>query len=221
MLKDVFVPIHPDGYKFIGIFALVTLVLGFIAMPLGYIGSIVTLWCVYFFRNPIRITPKNPNLVISSADGKVVGIQEVAVPKELALDDRPYTRVSVFLNIFNVHVNKMPLSGLVQKMTYVKGKFLNASLDKASEHNERLAVSVKTDCGPMIGVVQIAGLVARRICWEIEEGDRVEVGKDYGLIRFGSRVDLYLPSEWVIQVELGQIMIAGETIIASAISNSV
>lgn len=214
MLKDVFVPIHPDGYKFIGIFGAVTLILWFIASPLGYIGTILTAWCVYFFRNPIRVTPKAKDLVISAADGKVVGIEEVAVPKELSLDNLSYTRVSVFLNVFNVHVNKVPLSGVIHKMTYVKGKFLNASLDKASEHNERLAISLQPDHGPKIGFVQIAGLVARRICWEVEEGDRVFVGKDYGLIRFGSRVDLYLPSSWDIQIELGQTMIAGETVIA-------
>ncbi|MDP3533656.1 MAG: phosphatidylserine decarboxylase [Alphaproteobacteria bacterium] len=219
MLKDVFVPIHPDGYKFIGIFAAITLVLWFIAQPLGFLGLILTLWCVYFFRNPNRITPQDKNLVISAADGKVVHIDEVSLPKELQLEDRPYRRISVFLNVFDVHVNKMPLSGIIQKMNYIKGKFINASLDKASEDNERLAIALKTDIGAMIGVVQIAGLVARRICWDVEEGDRAEVGKNYGLIRFGSRVDIYIPAEWPVKVMLGQTMIAGETVLAIAETN--
>lgn len=216
MINDVLVPIHPDGWKFIGIAFVVALVLSMISTPLGIAGFVVAAWVVYFFRNPDRVTPTDKGLIISPADGKVVDIKPCEPPKELMLDAGvSYTKISVFLNIFNVHVNKMPYEGTVEKMSYIEGKFFNASLDKASEHNERMAITLATDIG-RLGVIQIAGLVARRICTEVEEGQKVIAGEDYGLIRFGSRVDLYVPESFETTVLLGQTTLAGETVMARA-----
>lgn len=214
MLKTVLVPIHHDGYKFILAFGIATLVLAFIAAPLGWIGSILTLWCVYFFRDPVRVTPIQDNIMVAPADGMIVNIQKVPVPKELCLNDQTYTKISIFLNVFDVHVNKAPLDGKIKKISYIQGKFINASLDKASLDNERMAMSVETHDHDLIGVVQIAGLIARRIKYYVQEEDTLERGKNYGNIRFGSRVDLYVPDNWEIKVLMGQKMIGGETVMA-------
>jgi phosphatidylserine decarboxylase len=214
MLKIVFVPIHKDGYKFILLFALITIIFFLIAKPLGWFGVILTLWCVYFFRDPIRVTPEQSDLMVSPADGKVVKIETVDIPEELELDDGVYQRVSVFLNVFDVHVCKSPLNGVIKKLCYIKGKFFNASLDKASKDNERMAVSLENQFQERIGFVQIAGLVARRIRWYVEENEQVQKGANYGNIRFGSRMDVYIPASWEINVLIGQTMIGGETVIA-------
>ena len=212
-IKSVMVPIHREGHKFIAIFAAVSFVLFLIWAPLGWIGVVLTLWCTYFFRDPERVVPSADNLVVSPADGVVNLIKLVVPPKELDLGDEEMLRVTVFMNVFNVHVNRMPMSGQVLHTTYVPGKFLSADLDKASEENERQAIKLETKDGMQIGVVQIAGLVARRILCEAREGDVYEKGHRFGLIRFGSRVDVYVPQKYKAKVALGQLAIAGETVL--------
>lgn len=212
-IKSVLVPIHREGHKFVAIFAAATFILFLLWEPLGWIGVVLTLWCAYFFRDPERVVPSDDNLVISPADGVVNLIKLVVPPKELDLGDEEMLRVTVFMNVFNVHVNRMPMSGQVLHTTYVPGKFLSADLDKASEQNERQAIKLETKDGMQIGVVQIAGLVARRILCEAREGDVYEKGHRFGLIRFGSRVDVYVPKKYKAKVALGQIAIAGETIL--------
>ena len=212
-IKSVLVPIHREGHKFVAIFAAITFILFLIWNPLGWIGVVLTLWCAYFFRDPERVVPNDNNLVVSPADGVVNLIKIVVPPKELDLGDEEMLRVTVFMNVFNVHVNRMPLSGQVMHTTYVPGKFLSADLDKASEQNERQAIKLETKDGLQIGVVQIAGLVARRILCEAREGDVYEKGHRFGLIRFGSRVDVYVPKKYKAKVALGQTAIAGETIL--------
>lgn len=207
------VPIHPEGYPFIALFALASLILGWFFEPLFWIGLFVTLWSAYFFRDPARVTPLRKGLVISPADGMVSGVGLATPPKELELSEEPMMRVSVFMNVFNVHVNRSPLPGKVRKVAYKPGKFLNAELDKASEENERNSLILETEYGA-VGVTQIAGLIARRIvCWT-ERGQDLQVGQRFGLIRFGSRVDVYLPAHIVPKVVIGQTTIAGETILA-------
>lgn len=213
-IKSVLVPIHREGHKFVAIFAAVTLILFlFIAEPLGWIGVVLTLWCAYFFRDPERVVPSDENLIVSPADGVVNLIKTVVPPKELDLGDEEMLRVTVFMNVFNVHVNRMPMSGQVLHTTYVPGKFLSADLDKASEQNERQAIKIENKDGLQIGIVQIAGLVARRILCEAREGDIYEKGHRFGLIRFGSRLDIYVPTKYKAKVALGQLAIAGETIL--------
>ena len=212
-IKSVMVPIHREGHKFIAIFAAVSFVLFLIWAPLGWIGVVLTLWCTYFFRDPERVVPSADNLVVSPADGVVNLIKLVVPPKELDLGDEEMLRVTVFMNVFNVHVNRMPMSGQVLHTTYVPGKFLSADLDKASEENERQAIKLETKDGMQIGVVQIAGLVARRILCEAREGDVYEKGHRFGLIRLGSRVDVYVPQKYKAKVALGQLAIAGETVL--------
>lgn len=183
-------------------------------MPLGLIGLVLTLWCAYFFRDPDRVTPNRAGLVISPADGVVQMIQPAVPPAELGLDQRPRTRVSVFMNVFNVHVNRAPIDAEVLGSAYRPGKFLNAALDKASDENERSSLHLRTPDGHDICVVQIAGLVARRIlCWT-KPGQRLRAGERYGMIRFGSRVDVYLPDGVQPLVAVGQIAVAGETVLA-------
>lgn len=212
--------IHPDGWKFVGIFAATTLLFSIFSSILGFIGIVLTVWCIYFFRNPERVTPTDESLIISPADGRVVMIREVTPPKEFDLGDEPLTRISIFLNVFDVHVNRVPISGTVQKIIYHPGRFFNASLDKASEHNERQSVIVETPKGIKVAFVQIAGLIARRIRTDIHEGDAVKAGFRYGLIRFGSRADVYLPKNVAPLVCEGQYMIAGETILADLNNNT-
>jgi len=214
MLKTVLVPIHPAGWPFIGIFAAAAVALGWWAEPLGYLGAVLTAWCAYFFRNPDRVTPTRAGLVISPADGVVQSIQSAVPPAELEMGDAPLTRVAVFMNVFNVHVNRVPIDGTISALSYRPGKFLNASLDKASEDNERQSLKVTTADGKDIAFVQIAGLVARRIlCWA-KVGDNMRAGERFGLIRFGSRVDVYLPAGVEPLVCIGQTAIAGETVLA-------
>lgn len=213
-MKDVLVPINRAGYPFIAIFAVVALLLYIWWIPAGLVGAVLTAWCVYFFRDPDRITPDTDHLVISPADGVVQSIVKALPPPELGLGDAPLTRVAVFMNVFNVHVNRVPMSGIITAKHYRPGRFFNASLDKASEFNERMSLKVKIADGREIGFVQIAGLVARRILCYVEEGRAVEVGERFGLIRFGSRVDIYLPDGVTPQVIEGQTSIAGETVLA-------
>jgi phosphatidylserine decarboxylase len=218
LLEHVLVPIHRDGWKFIAIFAAVSLVLAFVWAPLGWIGLILTLWCVYFFRDPPRVTPVRDGLVVSPADGLVVSVGPVAPPVELDMGTEPMTRIGIFLNVFDVHINRAPMPGTVARTHYHKGKFVNASFDKASDLNERNALRITTDAGVDIAVVQIAGLVARRIVTWTNIGDKVQVGERFGLIRFGSRTDLYVPLSWAVYAIEGQTVIGGETILADALA---
>lgn len=212
--KDLGKIIHREGYIFIIIFAATAFVFGSFSTTFGWLGGICTLWCAYFFRNPDRMTPVGDDLVISAADGIVQKIEKVVPQSELDLGDSEMIRVSVFLNIFNVHVNRIPASGKILSLQYHPGKFFNASLDKASIHNERQSVLMETKGGTKIAFVQVAGLIARRIVCDLEEEQKVDSGQRYGLIRFGSRVDIYLPLKTAILVTEGQTCIGGETLIA-------
>ena len=211
---SVLVPIHPAGRPFIAIFAVVAVILTMIWEHLFFPGLILTLWCVYFFRNPVRVTPQRPDLVISPADGRVLSVEDLPPPAELDLPDGKYTRIAIFMNVFDVHVNRAPMAGVITDKFYFPGAFFNASLDKASTQNERLGLVMKTDHGPTIGFIQIAGLVARRILCDVSEGDQLTTGEHYGIIRFGSRVDVWLPKPVKVLVAPGQTTLAGETMIA-------
>jgi len=212
-IRSQLAPVHPQGYPFIGAFALVTLVLFWLWSPLGWLGLMATLWCVYFFRDPVRVTPVAEGLMVSPADGRVSQIVNALPPPELGLSDRPLPRVSVFMSVFDCHVNRTPMSGRVVRIVYRKGLFLNADLDKASEDNERNAFLIEGN-NVRIGVVQIAGLIARRIVPFVTEGQTLSAGDRIGMIRFGSRVDIYLPEGCRPLVSEGQTAIAGETVIA-------
>jgi phosphatidylserine decarboxylase len=206
--------IRREGGPFILIFGIITLVFFYMAVSLGWVGLILTVWCIYFFRDPDRVTPTDPKLVISPADGVIQMIAEASPPRELGMEDRPLKRVSVFMNVFDCHVNRSPVDGTILSFAYRPGKFLNASLDKASEENERRAMRLKTPDGQELAVVQIAGLVARRIvCWAFD-GQKLATGERYGMIRFGSRVDVYLPDDSRVLVVPGQRATAGETVLA-------
>lgn len=219
MLSTFLKPMHREGYRFVGIFAAVTVVLFLIWEPLGWIGVGLTVWCYYFFRDPDRVTPVREGLVISPADGIVQMIERAVAPAELGLGAAPLTRVSVFMNVFNCHVNRAPVPGIVETIAYRPGKFLNASLDKASVDNERNGLTILMEDGRRIGVVQIAGLVARRIVCEVNEGVHLMAGQRFGMIRFGSRLDIYLPEGVAPLVAVGQTTIAGETVIADLASD--
>lgn len=212
-IKKQIVPIHKEGWPFIAIFAVIANILAWIWSPLGWIGFILTAWCIYFFRDPERTVPVGEGLVISPADGLVSMITRAVPPPELDLSDEPMVRISVFMNVFNCHVNRVPVSGTIDRIAYRPGLFLNADLDKASEDNERNALIIDTGAH-RFGVVQIAGLIARRIVSFVDEGDTLNVGERFGLIRFGSRVDVYLPEGVHPLVGVGQTAIAGETVIA-------
>lgn len=214
MLKSVLVPINKAGYPFIAIFAFITLAIFHASIALGWVCVVLTLWCIFFFRDPVRVTPDRDGLIISPADGVVQSIKPASPPKELKMPKGDYVRIAVFMNVFNVHVNRAPISGLIKKIVYYPGKFFNASLDKASEHNERHGIYLETKDGTPVGFVQIAGLIARRILCYASEGQEIKVGERYGLIRFGSRVDVYLPKKVAPLVIEGQIMVAGETVLA-------
>ena len=214
MLGTFLKPMHREGVKFVAIFAAVTLVLFLIWAPLGWVGVGLTVWCYYFFRDPKRATPLRDGLIVSPADGVVSLIEPAVPPAELGMGPEPLTRISVFMSVFNCHVNRCPVDARVVKVAYHPGTFVNASLDKASENNERNALRLELADGREIAVVQIAGLVARRIvCWA-ETGQKLRTGERFGLIRFGSRLDVYLPDGVVPLVSLGQTMIAGESILA-------
>jgi phosphatidylserine decarboxylase len=220
-LKTLLVPIHRAGWPFIAIFAVATLLLNTVSEGLGLVGVVLTLWCIYFFRDPERVAPTQEGLIISPADGVVQLIDQASPPDELEIGDAKRWRVCVFMNVFNVHVNRVPISGTISKLSYRPGKFLNASLDKASEFNERQSLALTMGDGRDIAFVQIAGLVARRILCDVHEGQSMKTGERFGMIRFGSRVDVYLPEGVEPRVLVGQTSIGGETIIAdSATKNS-
>jgi phosphatidylserine decarboxylase len=212
-MKTLLAPIHRAGWPFIALFLGVAFILLFFSQTLGIIGLALTGWCIYFFRNPKRVTPLGKGLIISPGDGIVTKIEKAIPPKELNWSKTPVLRVSIFLNVFDVHVNRIPVEGIITKIQYHAGKFFNASLDKASQHNERNSLLIKTPSGQEVLVVQIAGLIARRILCNVKEGQEIHAGETFGIIRFGSRVDLYLPEGVYPQVIEGQRMIGGETII--------
>ena len=206
-------PIHPEGYPFIGGFALASLILFWLWAPLGWIGTALTVWCALFFRDPVRVTPVREGIVVAPADGRISMITRVLPPAELGLGDRPLQRISIFMSVFNCHVNRSPVAGRIDRIAYRPGKFINAELDKASEDNERNSLVISTANG-RIGVTQIAGLVARRIVPFVRESEIVAAGQRIGMIRFGSRVDVFLPPGVQALVGEGQTAIAGETVIA-------
>jgi phosphatidylserine decarboxylase len=214
VLRRVLAPLHPDGFKFVAAGVLATLLLFLLWAPAGWAAAVVTLWMVYFFRDPWRVTPTRPGLLISPADGIVVSIAAATPPAELAMGDMAVVRIGIFLNIFDVHVTRAPVGGRVAAMRYTKGRFVNASLDKASLDNERLAIRIAPPEGPDVAFVLVAGLVARRIVCNLYDGQQVATGQRVGIIRFGSRVDIYCPPPYVPMVVAGQRMVGGETVIA-------
>lgn len=214
-IKEFIPPIHKEGYVFILIFGLVTLLLFSFSKALGWVGLVLTIWSIFFFRDPIRTVPLIKDAIVSPADGVVTKIAFAKPPVELNMPDVDMKRISIFLNVFNVHVNRIPISSRVKSIYYHPGKFLNASLDKASEDNERNSILLQTSSGIEVAVVQIAGLVARRIVCDIKPGQEVDAGERFGIIRFGSRVDIYLPQDIEPSVAEGQIVIGGETILAN------
>jgi phosphatidylserine decarboxylase len=213
-IRKQLVPIHPEGYPFIGGFALASLILFWLWSPLGWLATLATLWCAYFFRDPPRVTPVRDGIVVAPADGRVSQIGNAVPPQELGLGQRPLPRVSVFMSVFDCHVNRSPVAGRIERVVYRAGKFLSADLDKASEDNERNAFVIATDGGTRVAAIQIAGLVARRIVPFAREGETVGAGQRIGMIRFGSRVDVYLPEGTFVLVAEGQTAIAGETVLA-------
>jgi phosphatidylserine decarboxylase len=217
-LSVVIKPMHREGRRFVALFAAATVALFLVAEPLGWLGVGLTAWCYYFFRDPPRVTPDRAGLVVSPADGLVSAVAPAVPPAELGLGAAALTRVSVFMNVFDCHVNRTPVAGRVTAVAYRPGRFLNASLDKASEENERNGITIETLDGRRFGVVQIAGLVARRIVCEVGEGAVLATGDRFGMIRFGSRLDVYLPDGVAPLVAVGQRTVAGETVIADLAS---
>jgi phosphatidylserine decarboxylase len=207
-------PIHTEGYPFIGGFALASLILFWLWAPLGWLATLATIWCAYFFRDPQRVTPVRDGIVVAPADGRVSQVAVLVPPPELNLGTQPLRRVSIFMSVFDCHINRSPIAGRIERVVYRAGKFLSADLDKASEDNERNALVIATDTGARIAVVQIAGLVARRVVSFTREGETVGAGQRIGMIRFGSRVDVYLPEGAQLLVASGQTAIAGETVLA-------
>src|ERR1700756_842689 len=206
-------PIHPEGYPFIGAFAFASLILFWVWSPLGWIGTALTIWCALFFRDPARVTPVQDGIVVAPADGRISMIAQVLPPAELGLGDRPLLRISIFMSVFNCHVNRSPVAGRIDRIAYRPGIFINAELDKASEDNERNSLVISTANG-RIGVVQIAGLVARRIVSFVREGQSIGAGERFGRVRFGSSLDVYLPEGTKSLISEGQTAVAGETILA-------
>lgn len=218
-IKKYIPPIHPEGNQFIIIFAVIAFVLAMLDSVLGTIGIILTLYCAFFFRDPVRVITKGESNLVSPADGIVQSVVEVEPLAESGVSAKKMMRVSIFLSVFNVHVNRLPCAGIIKNLHYRHGKFINASLDKASEDNERNVVSMRSTYGDHeIIVVQIAGLIARRIVCDLSNDQKVEKGEKFGIIRFGSRVDLYLPLDTKIMVEVGQTVIGGETVIADFVA---
>jgi phosphatidylserine decarboxylase len=213
-ITGVFVPIHRDGYKFVAGAAVATLFLFLLSDTLGWLGVIATVFCAYFFRDPDRVTPARDGLVVSAGDGKIAAVESVAPPRELTLGTEILTRVSVFLSVLDVHIVRAPVAGRIISDNYVPGAFVNAELDKASEENERRALVIETETGQKVGLVLIAGLIARRIVTFAGEGASVARGERIGLIRFGSRVDVYLPAGSEVLAVKGQTAIGGETVLA-------
>ena len=211
--RYLFPPLHPEGQKFVLIAAVVTLLLWVMFVPLGLLGLLATVFCFYFFRNPKRVTPVGDNWIISPADGIVSNITEVVPPSEIDMGTEPLTRISIFMSVFNVHVNRAPVTGKITHIHYRPGKFVSVA-EKDSEDNEREEYSIVTASGQKVGFVQIAGLVARRIVSFVKVDDELKAGQVFGLIRFGSRLDVFLPKGVMPQVVLGQTAVAGETILA-------
>lgn len=218
--RYIFPNINNEGWRFISIFAAITALLAIIWLPLGVVGLVLTIWCYYFFRDPDRVTPQINDVVVSPADGVVQMITRVTGPEELGLNNKTFNRVSIFMSVFNVHVNRAPATGKILRLAYIKGKFFNATLDKASKDNERQLLAMRTECGKEIAFVQIAGLIARRIVCFAKEGQTYQAGERFGLIRFGSRLDVYLPTDIEPQVCVGQTMVAGETVLANLKSDA-
>lgn len=219
-LDTVMVPIHKAGWPFVAGFAAVSVILGVLWMPLFWIGLLATSWCAFFFRDPPRVTPLGEGLVVSPADGRVQMITSALPPEELELGSVPLPRISIFLNVFDVHINRVPVDGRVVAEAYRPGTFVNAALDKASDENERQLIGLETAAGQRLGLVQIAGLVARRIVCRLEVGQNVRAGERFGLIRFGSRVDVFLPAGTAPLVAVGQRAIGGETVLADLTSQT-
>ncbi len=213
MISKVFPKIHAEGYKFLVIFGIVTIVLYFVSSFLGLVGLMLTIWCYYFFRDPERYSINSEDYLVSPADGEVIKVEEVNGPKELGLENKKMTKISVFMNVFDCHVNRSPCSGSISEINYIPGKFINASMDKASEDNERCYYKIKNSFGEEIIVVQIAGLIARRIVTECSKDDNVHQGTRIGMIRFGSRADIYFENYKPL-VKLEQRSLAGETLLA-------
>ena len=213
MIDKVFPKIHDEGYKFIVIFGLVTIILYFISNFLGLVGLVLTIWCYYFFRDPERFPINDENYLVSPADGLILQVQDSDGPKELNMEGKKFTKVSIFMNVFDCHVNRTPCSGKLTEMIYKPGMFLNASLDKASEDNERKYYKITNSSGEDVIVVQIAGLIARRIVSEVSENSELKQGEKIGMIRFGSRADIYF-NNYTPLVKINQKTIAGETLIA-------
>ncbi len=213
MFEKIFPKVHPEGYKFLIISSIITLVVLSISSFFGFIFIFITIWVYYFFRDPERVVIKDQNYLTSPADGRISSISEVKGPVELGLDSQQFTRVSIFMNVFDCHVNRSPSNGEIEEIFYKPGKFLNASLDKASEENERNYFKIKDDTNENIVVVQIAGLIARRIVTQVQKTQKIKQGERLGMIRFGSRVDIYF-SRRNIMVKVGQNVIAGESLIA-------
>jgi phosphatidylserine decarboxylase len=212
-IRSQIVPVTPEGYPFIGAFAFASLVLFWLWSPLGWLGTVATIWCAYFFRDPPRVTPVRDGLIIAPADGRVSQVTTVTPPSELGLGPKPLPRVSIFMSVFDCHVNRSPVTGKVENIVYHSGKFFSADLDKASLDNERNSLVIAT-AGTRIAVVQIAGLVARRIVCFVRNGDAINAGQRFGMIRFGSRLDVYLPDGTLPLVAVGQTSVAGETVLA-------
>ena len=222
---SVLTPIHPAGFPFIALFFILTVIIGWFWAPLYFVGITLTLWCVYFFRNPERVTPilsgsNVNNLITSPADGRVIEITELTPNEEIGLPEGKWKRICIFMNVFDVHVNRSPMLGQITYKKYIPGSFFNASLDKASDENERLILNMDTENGNKIAFVQIAGLIARRIICDVDIGSSLKAGEIFGLIRFGSRVDIYIPSEVSVMVLKGQKMTAGETILGDFSKNA-
>ncbi|MGB2101662.1 MAG: phosphatidylserine decarboxylase [Gammaproteobacteria bacterium] len=207
--------IHPEGWKFAFIFFVISLLTYLVYAPISIIGFLLTLFTLWFFRDPSRNTPLDSNLIISSADGKVCLIDEACPPTEVSMKQEKMKRVCVFMNVFNVHVNRSPVAGVIKDIVYKEGQFLNASLDKASEKNERSSLIINSEHGADIVVVQIAGLIARRILGFVSKNQNLNQGERFGLIRFGSRVDIYMPLDSTVQCSVGDKVVAGESVLAS------
>jgi phosphatidylserine decarboxylase len=212
-IRSQFVPVTPEGYPFIGAFAFVSIILFWLWTPLGWLGTLATIWCAYFFRDPPRVTPVRDGLVVAPADGRVSQVTSAVPPQELSIGNKPLPRISIFMSVFDCHVNRSPVAGKIEKIIYQPGKFLNADLDKASADNERNSLVIATG-GARVAVVQIAGLIARRIVCFVQVGQAINTGERFGMIRFGSRLDIYLPEGTPPMVAVGQTSIAGETVLA-------
>jgi phosphatidylserine decarboxylase len=218
-IRSQFAPVHPEGYPFVAGFAIATAVLFWLWSPAGWLGVFATLWCAYFFRDPQRVTPIYPGVVVSPADGRVVAVTTTVPPPDLGLGSAPLVRISIFMSVFDCHVNRSPVTGRVERIVYHEGLFLNASLDKASDDNERNSLVIGTPEGNRVALVQVAGLIARRIVRFVNEGQALGAGQRVGMIRFGSRADVYLPAGTVSLVGEGQTAIAGETVLAELLGH--